>query len=311
MSEVDGGAPAPESVDNAESTENIENTEVQASGEGVQPDEGSKPEEQPDDGTGVRKFIVKVNGQEQEVTEDELIQGYQTRKASDEKFREAAMSKKQAEEFINLLRTNPRKVLTNPDLGIDMRKLAEEYLVEQMEEEMMDPKDKELRDAKRQLQEIEDEKKRKAKEEEESQAVQLKEKYSQEYSSQIVDALQSSGLPKSEHTVKRMAYYMHQGLQRGYNLSAKDVVGLVKQDYIDEQKSLFGQLDGDMLVQLLGDDVANKIRKYDVGRVKSTEKQLKTPDKQPEGGSPRPKKSKKISKDDWKARMERIKNGEE
>lgn len=315
MAEEATGAPAPESTD----VENIEQSQENQSLEGQSSDsdaaqmngkdiEGVKEIAEQD---GKRMFKVKVNGEEVEVDEDELKAGYQTRKASDEKFREAAMSKKQAEEFIHLLRTNPKKVLSNPDLGIDVRKFAEEFLVEQMEEEMMDPKDRELRDAKRQLEEIENEKKRIKEEEESKQAAQLKEKYSQEYQTSIVEALQTSGLPKSEHTVKRMAYYMHQGLKRGMNLGAKDVVSLVKQDYIDEQKALYSNLDGDMLVQLLGSDVADKIRKYDVSKVKGQRQEPKYPAKQPEGGTPRPKKSKKISKEDWKARMDRIKNGEE
>lgn len=301
------GAPASESVESSESSEAIESQGQE--GAEIQPDSGSKPEEIAPE-NGVRMFKVKVNGQDMEVSEDELISGYQTRKASDEKFREASMSKKQAEEFIHLLRTNPRKVLSNPDLGIDVRKFAEEFLVEQMEEEMMDPRDRELRDARKQLQEIEDEKKRVKDESEASQAAELREQYSQEYQTSIVDALQSSGLPKSEHTVKRMAYYMHQGLKRGMNLGAKDVVSLVKQDYIDEQKSLYSNLDGDMLLELLGSDVANKIRKHDISKVKGQKKEPKYPEKQPEASAPRKKKSKKITKEQWKANLEKIKNGE-
>ena len=256
------------------------------------------------------KFIVKVNGEELEVTRDELIQGYQTRKAADDKFREAANTRKQAEDFINLLKTNPKKVLSNPSLGIDFRELAEEYLMEQMEEEQMDPRDRELKEAREKLASIEEEKKQKEKEQQEQQAADLREKYTQEYQQSIIDTLQKSGLPKTEHTVKRMAYYMHQGLKRGYTLKSNDVVDLVKQDYITEQKSLYSGLDGDALIELLGDDVASKIRKHDVAKY-SKKKSPETPGKQPEGGKQRPKKSNKISKDDWKARMDRIKNGDE
>lgn len=257
-----------------------------------------------------KMYTVKVNGEELQVTEEELLQGYQTRKAADDKFREAAMTRKQAEEFINLLKTDPKKVLTNPSLGLDFRQLAEEFLVEQLEEEAMDPKDRELRDAKRKLEEYEAEKKRKAQEQEAAQAAELREKYTAEYQESIIDSLQSSGLPKTEHTVKRMAYYLHQGLQRGYNLKAADVVDLVKNDYIQEQKTLFSGLDGDELVNFLGDEVANKLRNHKVSQI-TQKNPPKTPDTQPQGGNGRQKKSKKISKDDWKAKLERIKNGEE
>lgn len=257
-----------------------------------------------------QKYKVKVDGAEMEVDLQELLTGYQTRKSSDKAFREASMLRKQSEEFIHLLKTNPAKVLTDPRIGHDMRKLAEEYLAAQLEDEMMDPKDRELRDAKKQLQEIEEEKKRKAAEEEESRKTELRQKYAADYQSQILNALDKSGLPKSELTVKRMAYYLQQGLKRGYSLEAMDVVDLVRQDYISEQKALFGGLDGDALLSILGSDVADKIRKHDIAKLKNPHQGLRTPEKQPSGDSERPQK-KSLSKEEWKKKMERMKRGEE
>jgi len=277
----------------------------------VTPDKGSKVQEVKPEADGTRKFIVKVNGADVEVSEDELKTGYQTRKAADEKFREAAMLRKQSEEFISMLRDEGRLFDVIKQLGHDPRTISEKYLVQIMEDEMMDPRDRELRDAKKQLQEIEDQKKAAQKAQEEAQRAELTEKYTTDYVKGITDVLQTAGLPKTEHTVKRMAYYMHQGLQRGYNLSAGDVVDMVKQDYITEQKSLFGALDGDMLLQLLGDDVANKIRKHDISKVKNTHQQLATPQKQPEAVQRKDKPKNSISKDDWRAKMERIKNGQD
>ena len=126
-------------VENEEQSSEIIESSGESSGEAAQLD-GQNIEDVKEIAPegGERMFKVKINGEDIEVSEEELKAGYQTRKASDEKFREAAMSKKQAEEFINLLRTNPRKVLSNPNLGIDVRKFAEEYLVEQMEDEMME-----------------------------------------------------------------------------------------------------------------------------------------------------------------------------
>lgn len=252
-----------------------------------------------------KMYKVKVNGQDMEIDEQELLTGYQTRKASDEKFREAAMSKKQAEEFINLLRTNPLKVLTNPALSIDMRKVAEDYLIQQMEEESMTPEQKELKEARSKLQSIEDEKKEQERVRNEQAAQELKQRYTESYTKDITSALESSGLPRTEHTVKKMAYYMHQALQRGYDLSASDVAELVRQDYINEQKSLFGSLDGEMLIKLLGDDVANKIRKHDVSKIKNVEKQVVRPQTQSQSSSK--KVEKKVSMDEWRKRMDELK----
>lgn len=253
-----------------------------------------------------KMYKVKVNGNDAEVDEQELITAYQVRKASDERFREGNLRKKQAEEFVNLLRTNPMKVLNNPSLGLDMRKLAEDYLIQQMEEESMTPEQRELKEAKSKLQQFEEEKKRIETEREAAVAQELRQRHTENYTKDITSALETSGLPRTEHTVKRMAYYMHQALLKGYDLSAADVADLVKQDYINEQKALFGGLDGEMLLKLLGDDVANKIRKHDVSKIKNIEKQLSRPN-QPaqEGATKTP--SKKISKEEWKKRMDELK----
>jgi hypothetical protein len=258
----------------------------------------------------IRKFKVKVNDVEEEVSEDDLIAGYQTRKSSDAKFQEAATLRKQAEQFVHMLKTDPVKLLTHPALGHDMRKLAEEYLGKQLQEELMDPKDKEIRDIKAKLAEHEEAKKAVEKEEQDRQATQLREQYIEDYTKDFIPALETAGLPKSEMTVRRMAYYTHAALKQGIKLPAQNAAELVKQDYIKEQQALYGALDGDMLLQLLGPEIAKKIRKYDVDKLKggnqvkvSTGVELKSTET--------PAKKKTLSKDEWKAKMDRIRSGQE
>jgi hypothetical protein len=287
MSEVSGGA-----SNNVSIEQSAEATAPAQGQQNIKSDAEIKPTEQPNAGLGEKRYKVKVNGEELEVTEQELIQGYQTRRAADEKFREAAMARKQAEEFINLLKKDPIKVLSHPGLGIDFRKLAEEYLYSQLEEELMDPKDRELKKYKAMIEEQERIKAEQEQAEREAQIERLKAQYSQDYVKDITAALQDTGLPKNEFTVKRIAFYMAEALKRGYNLTARQVAPLVKEDYIKEQKALYSSLDGDLLIQLLGEDLVNKVRKYDVSKVKA--KNLpSTPREQPVGQQPKAKKEKK------------------
>lgn len=257
-----------------------------------------------------RKFRVKVDGQEMEVDEGELVSNYQLRKASDKKLNEAAQMRKQAEEFISLLRSDPIKVLNHPGLGVNFRELAENFLIEQLQEEMMDPRDKELKAYKKRVEEIE------AREREEKQRIEaeqmraVREKYQEDYSRQITEALAQSGLPKTQETVKRIAHYLHLGLTKGVDLQVSDVIPYVKQDYIKAQRELFGAADEDMLLQLLGEDVAAKLRKADVKRLKQPQAPT-TPVKQGVKVDGESRAKKRITMDDWKAKLERIKNGEE
>jgi len=258
-----------------------------------------------------KKYKVKVNDMEEEVDEQTLIAGYQTRKAADAKFQEAAAMRTQAEQFVRMLKEDPLKVLQHPSLGHDLRKIAEDYLAAQLNDDLMDPKDKENRNLKQQLQEIEEQKKVAQREEEQRRNTELRQKYTDEYTKSITGALDKSGLPKSQVTVARMAYYMQMALQQGIEAPVDQICELVKQDYINEQKALYGALDGDTLLALLGEDIAGKVRKYDVAKLKSNVPGTKTgvTVKKSDGipASKRP----KLSKDQWKESLERIKNGQD
>lgn len=302
-------APVPESgagepKGSTESKSVSSSTPATSSSDGKQPHESAMAAVE-------RKFKVKINGAEQEVSEKELLEGYQTRKAADEKFREAAMTRKQAEDFINLLKQDPAKVLTDPRIGVDARKWAEEFLLKQLEEEMLDPKEKELRKYKQQLEQLQAAEKQQKEAQEAARNAELTAKYTEEYTKDITSALETSGLPKNEATVRRMAHYMRQALSKGLEITAKEAVQLVKEEYTSEQKQLVSSLDGEALIAFLGPELANKIRKYDLAKLKNPAANAKTPEKQPESDPSKPKAKPKVSKDDWRERMERIKRGEE
>ncbi len=218
--------------------------------------------------TQARMFKVKVNGQEKEIPEDVMIRDYQTREAADKRFQEAAEMKKSAESFMQRLKSNPIEALKDPSLGHDVRKLAEEYLVAQIQEEMMDPKDRELRDLKK-YKEGKDAEEMTAKEQAEAERKEvLRTQYADEYQEGIIQALETSGLPRTPFTVRKMAYYMAEGLKRELNLSPKDVLPLVKEDYMEEHKHFFSALDGESLIDFVGKENADKLRKHDLARLK-------------------------------------------
>lgn len=255
-----------------------------------------------------RKFKVKVDNQELEVSEADLIRNYQKGIAADKRFNEASQMHKQAEEFIGLLRSNPMKVLTDPRLSIDMKKIAEDYVYEQYQLEQMTPEQREAREMKERLTRYEQEEKARKEQEEAKRAQELTDKWTQNYTKDIMTAIEKSGLPRSEHTVRRMAYYMHQSLKNGLGLTAIDVVDLVRNDYNTEIKSLLGGLDGDVLLSFVGDDLARKIQKHDIQRLRKTgDSKPQEPASRTSTGSSSS--DKKISKAEWKERM-RVLKGE-
>lgn len=230
----------------------------------------------------IRRHKVKVDGEELEVDEEELKRGYSHQKAANKILQEGKMARKQAEEFISMMKDPNKFYETAQKLGHDPRKLAEEYLARQLEDEMMDPRDKELRDAKARLKQIEDldRQQKEALERQRSEA--LKAKYAKDYTEQFTKALQDSQLPPTKAMVAEMAKYIHRSAKIGFQMTAMEAAQLVKEDLHLILKRVTGEADGDTLVRLLGDELANKVRKYDTDKLKNPEQNLRTPEIQGE-----------------------------
>jgi hypothetical protein len=257
-----------------------------------------------------KRYKVKIDGAESEVDEDELVRSYQLRKVSDKRLQEATQSRKQAEEFVNLLKNDPIKLLSDPRIGHDVKKLAEEYLMKELENEMLSPEQRELKETKSKLKSYEDWKQEQEKAAITAQEQQVVSHYTQKYQQDIISALDKSGLPRSESTVNRMINYMSQSLENGYGLEADDVVDLVKMDYIKDTKSLYQGVPDDVLLSILGDDIVKKVIKADLSRVRKNPA-ASAQRQQYSGQSAPTEKAQKISLDEWKAKMDKIKNGEE
>ena len=146
--------------------------------------------------------------------------------------------------------------------------MAESLLLEQINDEMMDPKDKELREYKNKLKGYED-KEAFDKKTLEAQAAQAKEDaLVKEFQTTIVTALEKSGLPKTPALAKRMAAIMDKNLDLGLKLTPDDLVSEVKSETLAMLKSIIGDADGDQLQAMLGEDIAKKIRMSDVKKLK-------------------------------------------
>lgn len=239
-----------------------------------------------------RKLKVKINDAEQELDEDEVVAGYQLRRASDSKFQEAARLRKEAEEIIGLFKSNPRKALEHPAIGADVRKMAEEILSEHLEEELSTPEQKRIRELEKKLAEQESRDRAKAEAEEKAKSSAAETAYITQAEKDITSALQTSGLPRTNRTVGRMIHYMQNALRAGHDVKPSEVVELVKEDYQNDIKELFGAADGATLAALLGEDGLKKVRTHDLSRLKDPKVRVSA-DRQPEprGDQPKPRKT--------------------
>lgn len=218
--------------------------------------------------TVARMYKVMVDGQEMEVDEKELTRGYAHNKAASKRMEEAAMSRKEAEQVLRMFKDNPRQAFQM--LGTDARKFAEDLINDELREAMLSPEQRELKKYKSQVAQFESERRSAQESYEKEQMNNEINRQAESIQTEIIGTLETAGLPKTERTVGRMIYYMQSALQAGYNVTPKDIIDQVKQDYVQDFKSMLGGLSEDQIELFLGNDLVRKVAKSTVKAEKKT-----------------------------------------
>lgn len=214
-----------------------------------------------------RMMRLKIEGQELELPESEVISLAQQGKQAGKKFQEAAQMRKEAEALAQLLKSNPKEALSK--FGIDVRKFSEDTLVEMLQREAETPEQRKARENEEKLSRYEKEEKARLEAEREAQLKALEEKHLKNYNDMFIQALESSGLPKTPYTVKRMAELQLLNVKKGFDLDPAQLAKIVREDYIAEQKALFGSADGNTLMEILGPDIVKKLSKAQIAKLKA------------------------------------------
>jgi len=270
----------------------------------------------------LREAKVEVNGQVMQINERQLkalwglpenepltdkefktmVSSYKAQKTSDFATRNARQQEKLVKEIAEMIQTNPWQLLQRA--GYDPRQLAEEYLTQAIEEDMLPENEKELRRVRQEKEELERQYKEELTRREQEQMQVAIQQAQQEISNSIIDALESSSLPKSPEVVKRIANYMLIAEQKGINVNPKQVIPLVEEDFRNLNAQILKSLDPSKRISYIGEDLLKQIRQDDLARLKTSQSQASQ-------STPKPRQSanKKITKEEWRKELaERIKN---
>ena len=240
---------------------------------------------------------LKIKGREVEVDDSKYHEFAQKGAAATETWQEAAKMKRDAEAFIHELKTNPLKVLKDPNLGVDMRKIAEQFIWEQMQEESLSPEQIDQRKKDAELEEYRAEKEARKKADEEQKMSELDQHYSADYDKRITTALHTAGLPRTTGTVRRITDYMLNDVRNGVERNMADYLEHVRQDYMADFAEFFDATDGEKLSKFLGDKNLKKVRESDLKRMKTTTPQQGHTFVPGKGMVSKP--AKKIGGEDW------------
>lgn len=220
-----------------------------------------------------RKFNLKVDGREEELeldldNEEEVKKHLQMSRAAHKRMQEAAEYRKNVAQFFELLKTDPVKVLSDPSIGVDVKKMAEMVLNNEVEELKKSPEQREKDRLAKELEEIKDKYKKEEEARKSAEFQRLQEQAAVQLDQDMTSALETSGLPKSPRTVKAMAEYMMLAMQNDLDISAKELVPLVKKQILGEFKEMIGLLPDEALEEFLGKDNISRVRKRTLQRIK-------------------------------------------
>jgi hypothetical protein len=256
--EVENESEEEKAEENEEVESEIEDTPEKESSEEVNTEKEEEKEEH-EENENTEKWQLKVEGQEVEYDPNNIEETkawMQKGMSAQKKWEEAAAVRNEANKFMENLKSNPREILENPALGIDLVSIAEEVLYEKLEEEKMTPAERKLRSENRELRAAQHKKDIEA----QQAQIQAQKEQQQRTMQEIQSTLEDSGLPVSHDNINKSIQYMRQAINAGLtNVNPKSVLDFVKRDFMAEQQSFIRGLDEGQLSELLGKDLLDKI----------------------------------------------------
>lgn len=228
----------------------------------------------------LNKLQIKVDGRIEDIelpfqfddnpeAKEYLQRNLQKSKAFDKRAAEYTQLEKEVRGFIEELRKNPAKVLRDPTVGVDIKKLAASVIEEEIANSKKSPEQLAKEGLEAELKAIKQERE---KEKEENKAKEFERLQSQEferYDMLMTKALESSDLPKSPYVVKKIADYMLMGLQEGIDVAPEDVLPLVREEMQGDLKEMFAVMPDEVIEAIVGKDILTRLRKKNLKKAQS------------------------------------------
>jgi len=220
-----------------------------------------------------RKLKLKVDGEETEEEidlddEDYLREQLQMAKVARKRMNDYSSLQKEVVKFIEDLRKDPKAVLKDPRIGLDVKKIAAEIIEEEIENSKKSPEQLELEKTRAEIKALKDAQEREKAEAFEKEKERMKEEQIERYDVEVTQALAASDLPKSPYIVKKIADYMLIGLQNNKDVSPADVLPLVREEVMSDLKAMFDVMPEDVVEKLIGKQKFDSIRKKNIKAAK-------------------------------------------
>jgi hypothetical protein len=215
-------------------------------------------------------YEVMVNGKTVKMTRQEVINNASMAHAAQARFEEASKMRKGYENFQSSLQKNMITALKSEGFNDDqIRDQMEKWYTETyIDPEALSPEERKIKEYEAKLKKYQDDEQETIKKRQQEESEQLTAKQRDYLQGQIMEAIDKSGLPKTKLVASRIAFYMRENLRQGWEAPLEVIVQQVKQERQAHMSGEVGGLEGEALIQYLGEDVVNKIRKWDLAQLR-------------------------------------------
>ena len=221
-----------------------------------------------------QKLQLKVDGQEFEEEYDPNDKEYITRnvqlaKVAQKRMQEYSALQKDVIQLINDLKNNPKKALSDPSIGLDVKKLAAQIIEEEIANSKKSPEQIQREQLEAELKEMKEQREKEKADSQAQEFERLREQQFERYDILMEQALEKTDLPKEPYVVKRIAEYMLLGLQEGKDVLPEDVIPLVREEILDDMKHMIHTMPVEAVESFLGKDLFDKMRRNNIAKVKA------------------------------------------
>lgn len=213
---------------------------------------------------------LKVNGKEMEYDasdEAKLQRDIQKVYGIEEKAKTAAEKASQAEDLMSMLSTDYKGFVKQAKkAGLDPDKLATDILYEKIRRDNMSPEQRELEEYKEREAEALKQKTEAEETAKKAEVTRKTQEWASKFEKDCEAALKANALPKTRLSLALIANYIDAGLQNKQELSVDQVLPYVARDLKEIHTSTMGRLEGEELLNYVGEELSNKIAKARVAR---------------------------------------------
>ena len=183
-------------------------------------------------------------------------------------MQEKSSFEQQVKQFFQGFKSDTKSALKQ--MGIDPKEFAAAVIEEEIKNSQLTPEQRELEELKAEKRRLKEERKKEREEFEQKELERLRQVEYERIDNQITEALDSSDLPKTPYTVRKLAEYMLYGSQHGIELSAKDVLPIVREELLGDLKTIIESLGDDAAEEFIGKEVLTRFRKKNIAKAKAS-----------------------------------------